>query len=88
MKNVEIDHENPQWTEADFANALYGNDIPAGIRKAVGRPAQSALGVKTSVSLRLAPEVLAYFRATGKGWQTRINAALKEWIAGKGNAKI
>lgn len=24
--------------------------------------------------------VLAYFRATGKGWHTRMDAALKEWI--------
>ena len=28
----------------------------------------------------LAPEVLAYFKATGPGWQTRMNNALKEWI--------
>lgn len=26
------------------------------------------------------PEVSAAFRATGSGWQTRIDAALKEWL--------
>ncbi|MBZ4194225.1 MAG: BrnA antitoxin family protein, partial [Candidatus Contendobacter sp.] len=26
-------------------------------------------------------EVVTWFRATGKGWQTRLDAALKEWIA-------
>jgi uncharacterized protein (DUF4415 family) len=26
------------------------------------------------------PEVLEAFRATGKGWQTRMNDALKEWL--------
>ena len=36
---------------------------------------------KEQVAIRLSPEVLAYFRATGQGWQTRMNAALKEWIA-------
>ncbi|WP_267393880.1 MULTISPECIES: BrnA antitoxin family protein [unclassified Sphingomonas] len=32
---------------------------------------------KQQVTLRLDPEVLAKFRATGRGWQARINAALK-----------
>jgi uncharacterized protein (DUF4415 family) len=36
---------------------------------------------KEQVAIRLSPEVLAYFRATGQGWQTRMDAALKEWIA-------
>lgn len=35
---------------------------------------------KQLASLRLSPEVLAHFRAAGKGWQTRIDQALKEWI--------
>ena len=36
---------------------------------------------KEQVAIRFSPEVLAYFRATGKGWHVRIDAALKEWIA-------
>ncbi len=36
---------------------------------------------KVPTTLRLDPEVLAAFKATGRGWQTRINDALKEWIA-------
>ena len=33
---------------------------------------------KQLVSLRLDPDVLAHFRATGPGWQGRINAALRK----------
>jgi len=44
-----------------------------------GRPKSAA--PKEAVSLRLDPEVLAHFRAQGRGWQSRINAALKEWLA-------
>lgn len=33
---------------------------------------------KQQVTLRLDPDVLDAFRATGKGWQSRINAALRE----------
>ena len=42
-----------------------------------GRPVGSE---KESTTLRLDMEVLEYFRASGKGWQTRINDALKDWV--------
>lgn len=37
--------------------------------------------VKEQVAIRLDPEVLGAFRAGGAGWQTRVNTALKEWLA-------
>jgi uncharacterized protein (DUF4415 family) len=36
---------------------------------------------KVSTTLRLSPEVLAYFKAGGPGWQKRVDEALKEWVA-------
>ena len=38
---------------------------------------------KQLVSVRYSPEVLEYFKATGAGWQIRMNDALREWVAGK-----
>jgi uncharacterized protein (DUF4415 family) len=35
---------------------------------------------KTLVSLRLSPEVIDHFKATGRGWQTRIDSTLMESI--------
>jgi uncharacterized protein (DUF4415 family) len=35
---------------------------------------------KISVTLRYSPEVVEYFKATGEGWQIRMDEALKEWI--------
>lgn len=43
-----------------------------------GRPLGS--GTKTQVTLRLDAEVLEKFKASGDGWQTRINDALKSWV--------
>lgn len=43
-----------------------------------GRPLGS--GSKTQVTLRLDVEVLEKFKASGDGWQTRINEALKSWV--------
>ena len=35
---------------------------------------------KIPVSIRLSPEVLVYFKSKGKGWQTRLDDALKEYV--------
>jgi len=35
---------------------------------------------KQLVSVRFSPEVLQYFKATGTGWQTRMNEVLLEWV--------
>lgn len=43
-----------------------------------GRPLGS--GTKAQVTLRLDVDVLEKFRASGDGWQTRINDVLKSWI--------
>lgn len=43
-----------------------------------GRPLGS--GTKAQVTLRLDVEVLEKFKASGDGWQTRINEALKSWL--------
>lgn len=47
----------------------------AAYRKKRGRPVSAAR--KEQVSVRYSPEVLSYFRATGEGWQTRMDTALQ-----------
>lgn len=42
-----------------------------------GRPAGSD---KTQIALRVDNDTLAAFRATGQGWQSRMNQALGEWV--------
>lgn len=44
-----------------------------------GRPRKAA--PKEAVKLRIDPDVLAALRATGPGWQTRVNAILRERFA-------
>lgn len=50
-----------------------------GIALRLGRPPKRS--AKIAVTLRLDPDVIAKFKATGEGWQTRINAALKSAAA-------
>ena len=35
---------------------------------------------KVPVTIRLSPDVVEKFRATGEGWQTRVDAALRDWL--------
>ncbi len=59
---------------------LTRDEMQAGIeayRRQRGRPAGSD---KESTTIRFDRDVLAAFRAAGPGWQTRMNAALREWL--------
>jgi uncharacterized protein (DUF4415 family) len=38
---------------------------------------------KEQVAIRFDRDVLSAFRSSGPGWQTRMNAALKEWLAAR-----
>ncbi len=44
-----------------------------------GRP--PAAKPKVSTTIRLSQDVIDHFKAGGSGWQTRIDRALREWIA-------
>ena len=35
---------------------------------------------KTKVTIRLSPRVVEHFKSQGKGWQTRFNEALPEYV--------
>ena len=84
-----IDSDNPEWTAEDFEKArpasevlteIFGKEAAAELlaKKPVGRP--KAKDPKIYTGLRLDPEVRRAFEATGKGWQTRINEVLKDWL--------
>lgn len=48
--------------------------------KPVGRGRPLAAVTKERITIRLSRDVVDQFRATGDGWQTRMDAALKDWL--------
>jgi uncharacterized protein (DUF4415 family) len=62
------DLSTPEW-EAKFA----------AVEVKRGRPRSAA--PKISTTIRIDADIVAAFRAGGRGWQSRINAALRERIA-------
>ena len=75
--------EKLQW---DNAVVLKGGGYQA-VRAAVaakrkpGERGPQRTPTKQLVSVRYSPEVLSYFKASGAGWQTRMDEALKQWVS-------
>jgi uncharacterized protein (DUF4415 family) len=69
----------PEWTEELFAD---GNEYIGGKLIRRGRP--RSLAPKEAINIRRSADVLERFRATGQGWQTRIDTALKQWLVEHG----
>lgn len=65
----------PELTDAFFEEA----DEYLG-EKLVHRGRPKATTTKQALTVRYDIEVIEAFKATGKGWQTRMNAALKDWL--------
>jgi uncharacterized protein (DUF4415 family) len=79
--------ENPEWKKATFAKAKPASEvlpkfIGAPVAKRLRKPrGRSKTGTaRTSISIRLPPDTLAKWKATGPGWQTRMAEALDKAI--------
>jgi uncharacterized protein (DUF4415 family) len=79
------DDENPEWTAADFKKArpaltvfaeTFGPEAAEAIKNRGGRPVKA--DKKVSQTLRLDPDVLVSYKQLGRGWQTPMNAVLRE----------
>lgn len=64
---IVIDRDAPAWTPEMFARAI--------VRKGL-KPTQT----KSLLSLRVDSDVLAWFRAQGRGYQSRMNALLRAFM--------
>jgi uncharacterized protein (DUF4415 family) len=71
--NTWVDPDDaPEWTQEMFERAdVYQGD------KLIRRGRPPSANPKQALKLRLDPDVVAHFRATGPGWQTRINDTLR-----------
>ncbi|MDR3672889.1 MAG: BrnA antitoxin family protein [Holophaga sp.] len=54
--------------------------LPDPLMKKLGVRGPQKAPTKVRVSLRLSHEVVDYFRATGEGWQTRMDSELLEMV--------
>jgi uncharacterized protein (DUF4415 family) len=79
--------ENPEWTDTTFGRArparaalpeLVGDVAATRLLKPRGRP--KSADARQAISLRLPPDTLARWKATGPGWQTRMAEVLSQAV--------
>lgn len=81
QRMIDSDPDAPEATDKQLAQARPFSEVFPALadtmrRNVGGRP--KADNPKVAVSLRLDQEVVARFKATGPGWQTRMNDALRD----------
>ena len=62
--------------------------LPASLRRKLGVRGPQKAPTKERITIRLSPDVVERFRATGEGWQTRVDAALQDWLKTHQPAKL
>ena len=77
-----IDGENPEWTDEMFKHSVRFDSLSESLQAKLKNPPRGPqkAPVKVPTTIRLSPEVMDAFKATGTGWQTRIDAALRDWL--------
>jgi len=83
---IEEDGEVRELAAADVADFKPFSALPAAEQKMLlklRRRGPQKSPRKIPVSIRLSPDVAEGLRATGSGWQTRVDNALRSWLSGQ-----
>ena len=78
---IDADGEVRELTGADLKQfAPVGQVLPKSLMANLAIRGPQKTPTKERITIRLSAEVVQRFRATGEGWQTRVDAALKDWL--------
>lgn len=78
---TDAEGEVRELTAADMKRMRPAHDaLPESVRRKLGLRGPQKAPTKQRITIRLSPDVVERFRATGDGWQTRVDAALKDWL--------
>lgn len=69
---------NDDWSDAILTP---GGGVEATLKALKRVRGKNKRPTKEQIAIRLDPDILEAFRAGGSGWQSRVNAALREWLA-------
>ena len=78
---IDADGEVRELTAEDMAKFRPAAEVlPRSLRKKLGVRGPQKTPTKERITIRLSREVVEQFRESGEGWQTRVDAALREWL--------
>lgn len=77
-----VDAENPEWSAEAVNNATSFSGLPQRLQAKLKKRTRGAqlAPTKSRITIRLSQEVVDAFRASGDGWQTRMDSALQDWL--------
>ena len=64
-QGIKLDDENPEWTDEMFKKASRGKQIAP---------------IKRQMTIRFDPEIVEWFKSTGRGYQSKMNQVLRDYI--------
>ena len=67
----------------DLAALQSSQALPQSVQRKIGDRGPQRAPTKERITIRLSRDVVERFRATGDGWQTRVDAALQDWLKGR-----
>lgn len=62
--------------------------LPPSLQRTLGVRGPQKAPTKERVTIRLSPDVVRRFKATGAGWQTRVDVALQDWLEKHDPSKV
>lgn len=78
---IDAKGEVRELTARDLAGFRRADDVlPTALKRRLGVRGPQKAPIKERITIRLSPDVVDAFRATGEGWQTRVDSALKDWL--------
>ncbi len=83
QEGITADPDNPELTEKDFARMRPAEEVhPEIVARYRRTRGKQKAPIKDAVSIRLDHDLVEHFKADGKGWQSRLNDALRKAVFG------
>lgn len=78
---TDAEGEVRELSTADMAQFRPAREaLPPELLRTLGIRGPQKAPLKQPTTIRFDADVLAALKATGRGWQTRVNEAMREWI--------
>ncbi len=80
---IKADSDDFEWTEKIFCEAkpFESSDLPKSFKDKVRKERLKVKKPKILLSVRYSSDVVEFFKTSGKGWQTRMDEVLREYVA-------
>ena len=83
QREIALNPDAPEWTDENFARARPAAEVdPELVEYSRRTRGKQKAPTKVPVYVRLDADIVAHFRESGRGWQTRLNDALRKAVIG------